>query len=107
MLWERTIGLQAAQLIAATRWAQKRSGVAKVRLDVGGIRTQSVALVAAAIAPDLFSEIVVSNGMRSFSYLLNLPITFPQDAPNFLSRPLQEFDIDSLEASVRLQLRFV
>lgn len=98
VIGERTIGLQAAQLIAATRWAQKRSGVAKVRLDVGGIRTQSVALVAAAIAPELFSEIVVNNGMHSLSYLLNRPITFLQAPELFCLDLYKEFDIDSLEA---------
>lgn len=105
-LGNRAIGLQAAQLIAATHWAQKRSGVAKVRLEVSGIRTQSIALVAAGIEPDLFSEIVVRNGMRSFSYLLNLPVVF-LDAPELFCLDLyKNFDIDSLEAlAVPAQVR--
>jgi dienelactone hydrolase len=98
VIGERTIGLQAAQLIAAAHWAQKRSGVAKVRLEVGGIRTQGVALIAASLEPELFSEIVVSNGMHSLSYLLKRPVTFLQAPELFCLDLYKEFDIDSLEA---------
>ena len=96
-LGNRPIGLQAAQLIAAAQWARKRSGAAKVRLEVSGIRTQSIALVAAGLEPDLFSEIVVRNGMHSFSYLLDLPVDF-HDAPELFCLDLyKNFDIDTLE----------
>lgn len=95
---ERPLGLQAAQLIRIARWAEQKSGTAKVRLEVSGIRNQAAALVAAALEPGLFSEITVRQGIRSFSYLLDKPVTYAQ-APELFCLDLgKEFDIDSLEA---------
>jgi dienelactone hydrolase len=95
---DRTIGVEAAQLIGVARWAEKRSGAAKVRIETGGIRTQLVALVAAALEPDLFSEIVTRQGMHSLSYLFDLPVEFEQAPELFCLDLYKEFDVDSLEA---------
>ncbi len=95
---ERPLGLQAAQLIRIARWAEQKSGTAKVRLEVSGIRDQSAALVAAALEPDLFSEIIVRDGMRSFNYLLEKPVTYAQAPELFCLDLYKEFDIDRLEA---------
>jgi dienelactone hydrolase len=95
---ERPIGMEAAQLISITRWAAQRAGVSKVRLEVGGIRGQGVALVAAALEPALFSEIVVREGMRSLSYLLDAPVQFEQAPELFCLDLYKYFDVDSLEA---------
>ncbi len=97
-LGDRPIGMEAAQLISISRWAKERVGVAHVRLEVGGIRSQGVALVAASLDPDLFSQIKVRHGMRSFSYLLDLPVTFEQAPDLFCLDLYKDFDIDSLEA---------
>jgi len=95
---DRTIGMEAAQLIRITRWAKGRAGASKVRLEVTGIRSQGVALVAAALEPESFSEIVVQNGMHSLSYVLDLPIQFQQAPELFCLDLYKNFDIDSLEA---------
>ncbi|HET6220002.1 MAG TPA: acetylxylan esterase, partial [Acidobacteriaceae bacterium] len=95
---DRTIGIEAAQLIGVARWAEKCSGAAKVRLETGGIRTQAIGLVAAALEPGLFSEISVRNGMHSLSYVFNLPVEFEQAPELFCLDLYKEFDIDSLEA---------
>jgi hypothetical protein len=95
---ERPIGMEAAQLISITRWAAQRAGVSKARLEVGGIRGQGVALVAAALEPALFSEIVVREGMRSLSYLLDAPVQFEQAPELFCLDLYKYFDVDSLEA---------
>lgn len=97
-LGERPLGLQAAQLIRIARWAEQKSGTAKVRLEVSGMRNQAAALVAAALDPDLFSEITVRDGIRSFSYLLEKPITYAQAPELFCLDLYKEFDIDRLEA---------
>jgi dienelactone hydrolase len=97
-LGERPLGLQAAQLVRIARWAEQKSGTAKVRLEVSGIRNQAAALVAAALEPDLFSEITVRDGMRSFSYLLEKPVTYAQAPELFCLDLYKEFDIDRLEA---------
>lgn len=98
VLGGRTIGVEAAQLIGVARWAEKRSGAAKVRIETGGIRTQLIALVAAALEPDLFSEIVTRHGMRSLSYVFDLPVEFEQAPELFCLDLYKEFDVDSLEA---------
>jgi dienelactone hydrolase len=95
---ERPLGLQAAQLIRIARWAEQKSGTAKVRLEVSGMRNQAAALVAAALEPDLFSEITVRQGIRSFSYLLDKPVTYAQAPELFCLDLYKEFDIDRLEA---------
>jgi hypothetical protein len=90
--------MEAAQLIRITRWAAQQAGVAKVRLEAAGIRSQGVALVAAALEPGLFSEIVVREGMHSLSYLLDAPVKFEQAPELFCLDLYKHFDIDSLEA---------
>jgi dienelactone hydrolase len=95
---DRPIGMEAAQLSRITRWARERAGVASVRLEVGGIRTQVAALVAAALEPTLFSAIVVRNGMHSLSYVLELPVRFEQAPDLFCLDLYKDFDIDLLEA---------
>lgn len=97
-LGERPLGLEAAQLIRIARWAEQKSGTAKVRLEVSGMRNQAAALVAAALEPDLFSEVSVRQGIRSFSYLLDKPVTYAQAPELFCLDLYKEFDIDRLEA---------
>lgn len=57
---DRPLGIQAAQLIEIAQWLRKRTGAEKLRLESRGIRTQTVALVAAALQPDLFSQVIES-----------------------------------------------
>ena len=47
---ERPLGIQASQLLAVARWAQTMTGAQDVRVETRGIRSQIVALVAAALA---------------------------------------------------------
>lgn len=95
---DRPLGMQAAQLIRIAHWAKDRSGVAKVRLDVSGMRNQAIALVAGSIEPDLFSDISVKGGLHSLRYVLDLPVTFVQSPELFCLDLYKDFDIDSLEA---------
>jgi len=97
-LGERPLGMQAAQLIRIARWAEQKSGTARVRLEVSGMRNQAVALVAAALEPDLFSDVVVRQGIKSFSYVLEKPVTYVQAPELFCLDLYKEFDIDRLEA---------
>lgn len=99
-LGDRTLGMEAAQLIRIAQWAGKKANVDKVRLESSGIRSQAVALVAAALEPRLFSELVVRDGIRSFSYVLEKPVTFEQAPELFCLDLYKDFDIDRLEALV-------
>jgi hypothetical protein len=95
---DRPLGIQAAQLVGIARWAKERTGVSKMRLEVGGMRNQAVALVAASLEPDLFSEIAVQDGLHSLRYVLDLPVSFDQAPELFCLDLYKDFDIDSLEA---------
>jgi Acetyl xylan esterase (AXE1) len=97
-LGDRPIGMEAAQLVRIARWAEERAEVSKVRLEVGGMRNQAVALVAASLEPDLFSAIVVRDGLHSLSYVLDMPVGFDQAPELFCLDLYKDFDIDSLEA---------
>ena len=94
---DRPLGMQAAQLIGIARWAKERAGVSKVRLEVGGMRNQVVALVAASLEPDLFSEIAVRDGIHSLGYVLDLPVQFDQAPELFCLDLYKDFDIERLE----------
>jgi dienelactone hydrolase len=95
---ERTLGVEAAQLLDIVHWIRGRAGVPKVRLECRGIRSQVVALVAAALEPDLFSSIEVHEGMPSLNFLLAAPVTF-QEAPDLFCLDLyKDFDLDRLAA---------
>ncbi len=95
---DRPLGMQVAQLIRIARWAQQKANVSKVRLEVGGMRNQVVALVAASLEPGLFSEISVHDGMHSLSYVLDRPVDFDQAPELFCLDLYKDFDIDRLEA---------
>jgi hypothetical protein len=99
-LGDRPLGMEAAQLIGIAQWARQKANVDKVRLESSGIRSQAVVLVAAALEPRLFSELVVRDGIRSFSYVLEKPVTFEQAPELFCLDLYKDFDIDRLEALV-------
>jgi hypothetical protein len=93
---ERPIGLQAAQVIRIARWAAEHARVSKVKVEADGIRSQLEVLVAAAIEPDLFVEISIHNGMRSFRYALDLPVTFYQAPELFCLDLYKDFDLGQI-----------
>ena len=96
-LGERPLGMRAAQLVAAARWLEDTMGTRRIRLESTGIRSQVVALVAAALKPELFSRIRIREGMSSLSHLYTVPVTY-QQAPDLFCRDLyKEFDLDQLE----------
>ena len=95
---DRPLGLEAAQLIRLARWLQQNSGAAKVRIEVTGIRNQVVAQIAAALEPELFSEVLVSGGMRSLRHLLDAPVEYEAAADLFCLDLFKLCDLDDLAA---------
>jgi hypothetical protein len=92
----RAIGMEAAQLIALTDWARARWRAPSVRLESTGIRSQLASLIGSALEPRLLSEVAVQGGMRSLSYLLDKPVSYP-DAPDLFCLDLyKDFDLDRL-----------
>ena len=95
---DRPLGMEAAQLIEIAHWLLNLAGVPKVAVECTGIRNQVIALVAAALEPDLFSRVTVREGMRSLQFLLQAPVTF-HEAPDLFCLDLyREFDMDRLVA---------
>jgi dienelactone hydrolase len=93
---DRPVALEAAQLIALVHWARKQLNPLQISLETTGLRSQMVALVAGALEPQLFSEIVTREGMRSLSYLYDQPVSF-RDAPEPFCLDLYKyFDVDRL-----------
>jgi len=90
--------MQAAQLVEIARWIRERAGAQKVRLEARGMRTETISLVAAALQPDLFSQIVARDGISSFGFLLQAPATFEQAPELFCLDLYKEFDLDRLAA---------
>jgi dienelactone hydrolase len=95
---QRPLGMESAQLLALAHWLQDRSGAKRIRLEARGMRMQTVALVASALEPDLFSELVVHDGIPSLGYLLSKPVHYEDAADLFCLGLYQEFDIDEIAA---------
>ncbi len=93
---DRPLGMQAAQLLRIANWFRDRAGVQRVRLEARGIRTQSIGLVAAALQPDLFSEVIAHEGIPSLAFLLQKPVTFDEAPELFCLDLYKEFDLDRL-----------
>jgi hypothetical protein len=90
---DRPLGIEAAQLIAIARWIGGHP-----RLEAAGIRNQMAAQVAAALEPELFSELVVTGGMKSLRHLYDAPIEY-EAAPDLFCLDLyKQFDVDTLAA---------
>jgi dienelactone hydrolase len=94
----RALGVEASQLIAISRWLVERGGRSKVRLEVRGIRNQVAAMTAAALEPELFSELVIHEGMKSLSHLLDKPVEFHQAPELFCLDLYKELDLDRIAA---------
>ena len=93
----RPLGLEAAQLVAVANWLRLTTG-APVRVETEGIRNQVIALVAAAIAPEDFSDVMSHNAMKTLAYLIDHPVPF-RSAPELFCLDLYRyFDIDTLSA---------
>ncbi|HKD78047.1 MAG TPA: hypothetical protein VKH81_00030, partial [Candidatus Angelobacter sp.] len=93
---DRALGLEVAQLIATAKSFKTPTGPKNIRLMTDGIRSQVVALAAAALEPDLFSGIESKHAMSSLSYLLDAPVPY-RTAPDLFCLDLYKyFDIDQM-----------
>jgi dienelactone hydrolase len=97
---DRPLGVEVSQLIAITQWLQKTGHTSNIRLECSGMRNQVRALIASALEPALYSEVVVHQGIRGLSYLLDAPILFDRAPDLFCLDLYKEFDLDRLAALV-------
>lgn len=92
------LGLEAAQLIGITHWAQQHWHPSQISLESSGYRMQVVSLVAGALEPHLFKSITIHKGMHSFSYILDNSIS-SDHVPDMFCRDLyKDFDLNMLKA---------
>lgn len=112
----RPLGIEAAQLLAVTEWLRlagpatgpmpAQSGHQgrfyydnpQPRIETDGKRNQVIALVAAALEPEAFSEIASSDAMESLGYLLEKPVPYRAAPELFCLDFYKFFDIPQLEA---------
>jgi hypothetical protein len=95
---DRSLGLEVAQLLALTEWVRSTTGSGRVQVESDGIRNQTIALIAAAVESDAFSDVVNKNAMKSFAYLIDKPVPL-RSAPELFCLDLyRDFDIDSIGA---------
>jgi hypothetical protein len=110
---ERPVGLEAAQTAAAVRWLQgdtidgtSSPGASKsvsgsatpVRVVTSGPRSETLALVTAALEPELFSGVSVRHGLASLGDVFAHPPSY-EEAPELMCLDLyKEFDFNVLSA---------
>jgi dienelactone hydrolase len=92
----RPLGIETAHLIELAVWL-KQQGAPSVRLESNGRRSQVVALTAAALDPNLFSEVAVTNGMPSLRYLIDKPVKYQEAAELFCLDLYKVTDLDRLK----------
>jgi dienelactone hydrolase len=91
---DRPLGIEVGQVVAIAK--SFHHGNQKIRLQTEGIRSQVVALAAAALESDLFSEVYSDNAMTSLSYLLDTPVPYRSAPDLFCLDFYKYFDIDRL-----------
>lgn len=91
---DRPLGLEAAQLIAITHWAEQKWKGSELRLVSSGMRSQVEALTAAAIEPRLFHKITIHGGISSLGYLIDKPVSYKAAPDLFCLDLYKDFDID-------------
>jgi dienelactone hydrolase len=94
----RPLGLEVSHLIALANLMKQRAGTRTVRLESSGIRNGVVALVAAALEPSLFGEVIVRHGMPSLRYLVDKPVKFHEAPDLFCLDLFKVTDLDRLAA---------
>jgi dienelactone hydrolase len=93
---DRALGLEVAQLLATANWLRSTTGQSRIRLETDGIRSQVIALIAAAIEPAVFSNLASQHAMKSLDYLIDKPVPF-RSAPELFCLDLyRDFSLESL-----------
>jgi dienelactone hydrolase len=111
---ERPLGIQAAQIEAVARWLHSglfdgtptpgahvpppSSSPAPLHVSTDGPRSETAAIVAAAIDPELFSGLDAHNAIYSFADVYKEPLTY-DEAPELMCLDLyRDFDLNTLNA---------
>ena len=112
-LGERALGLEAAQVVAVAKWLRTglqhgsptpgstvpvSSTQPPTAVITSGARSQSVALTAAALEPQLFVALDTRHSIPSLGYVLDHPLKY-SEVPELMCLDLfRNFDFDTLAA---------
>lgn len=78
---DRPLSMEAAQLAAIAAWLRRTWAAPQIRLQANGMRTQAVALLAAALDARAFSDIHVDAGIPTLRWLLDHAVPY-ETAPD-------------------------
>ena len=93
---ERPLGIRASHLLALANWLKDHHGASEVRVEAQGFRSQTVALLGAALDPTAFSEVRIEKGIKSLRHLLTKPVRYREAPELFCLGLFPEFDLDRL-----------
>jgi dienelactone hydrolase len=113
-LGQRPLGLEAAQITGVVRWLGKDMdhgsptpgspavkeivSVPPVQIVTTGLRSETVAMVAVALEPELFSKFEARESIPSLMYAFDHPLTYSA-APELMCLDLyRDFDFNTLSA---------
>jgi dienelactone hydrolase len=95
---ERPLGIQVGQTLAVSQWIADTHKAKTVRLVTEGPRTGVIGLVAAAIRPEVFSELQQGNAMGSLKSLLEDNRSFESSPELFCFGLLDVTDVPQLQS---------
>jgi dienelactone hydrolase len=94
---DRPVSMEAGQLLAVASWLKRTSPAPQIRLHTTGMRSQTVALLAAAVDSSAFANIQVEQGIPSLRRLLDIPTPY-ESAPDLFCLDLyRRFDLPRLK----------
>ena len=96
---DRALGLQARQLQAVAKWAQKQHGQ-PVHLVAHGPRTSLAALVASGLEPESIGKLRLHGCYKSLKQVIESKLGVNRAPELFCFGLLEQFDIPQLEALV-------
>jgi len=85
----RLLGIQVEQVLNCARLAREQTRVTKVDMVAHGMMSTTVALLAAALEPDLFNNLTVYGNISSLVLLAEKPVNY-DDAPSLFCFGLLE-----------------
>ena len=106
---ERPLGIRASHLLALANWLKDHHGASEVRVEAQGFRSQTVALLGAALDPTAFSEVRIDKGIKSLHHLLTKPVRYREAPELFCLGLFPEFDLErliSLAGPARVEQHF-
>jgi dienelactone hydrolase len=92
----RPLGIQVAQILALAAWLRETSGGRPVSLQAGGLAMSVAALVAVALEPPLFGDLLTDSLPDTLGRLIDWPVDYESAPSLFCFGLLERFDVSDL-----------